>query len=186
MRIRSVIQMAKDGMTKQQIIDALGLDEATYKAELKQFSAANRATLHRLLIANGNKATQANKRRVVNILDTSYILSGLCIFEEVKSAAITPMVYEQLMIANRNGSKKVCKFMHMLLDGRIDAKLVKEVENVDACPSYEDPADMEILAYAKQLQETKTPVVYTTDKGLAGRCMQQGIKFKFFEMNPNT
>ena len=167
-------------MTKQEILDKLGMDEYTYQKALRKFSEANRATLKRYLIGNGRRKTQHKKEAVVNILDTSYIVSPFCKYSEISDAVILPKVNEQLVIAYKNGSKKVCKFLHMILDGEVDVELVKYDATDIICPDYEDDADLEIIDYARKLTE-KTPVVYTADKVLALRCKQYGISCNFFD-----
>ena len=197
-RLTDLLEMAQSGKTKQEIQEELGLDEKSYQEHLKRFSPKNRETLRRYLIGNAKRkmattevvseqrepAAEVKMARELAILDTSYIFSKDCRFEALKNAVVLPKVYEQLVLEYQKGSKKMCKFMHMVLDGRSDVTFEKEVLMTEAVPRYEDPADMEILSYAKQrcvAEETIIPVVYTADKVLALRCKQQGIKYVFVD-----
>ena len=184
-KITELLEMAQRGMTKKQIQEHFGLDEKAYQDQLKKFSVKNRDTLKRYLIGNARRGVSIQKgKKEIAVLDTSYIFSSTCRFEELKNAVVLPKVYEQLVVAYQHGSKKTCKFMHMVLEEKIDVAFEKEVYMTESIPEYEDPADMEIISYAKikaQESTTKIPVVYTADKVLALRCKQQGIKYVFVD-----
>lgn len=193
-KITELLEMAQSGKTKQEILAHFNLDEKSYQDTVKKFSSKNRETLRRYLIGNAKRKnsnsdecqllTTSKVCSEVAILDTSYIFSPACRFEKLKNAIVLPKVYEQLVIAHQKGSRKIRKFMHMILEDKSDVTFEKAVNITENVPAYEDPADIEILSYAKQrvqAHETVIPVVYTADKVLALRCKQQGIKFVFVD-----
>lgn len=186
MKIREVIKWAEMGMTKEEILEKLGIDDKEYKVQMSKFSKSNKETLKRLLIKNkrsqksignmsGDNKVKAEKE-IYKIYDTSYILSSYCDLESIDGAYILPKVYEQLTLHEMKGNKKLCKLFHYILERKIKVNFVKKVEVTETVPYYEDPADFELIAFAKQVEGA---VIYTADKGLALRCMQQGIEYKF-------
>ena len=177
-QIRTLIEKANEGMTKEEIKSYFNLDEEQYQEMLQQFSPENREKLRRALIGSAQRAK--NPKEVRNVLDACFVSSKFCIFEELKNAFITPLVFEQLVLADNNGNRKVCKFMHLILAKKVDVTLIDKVEFDKKYPKYEDPADMEMIAYAKQNPHIEV-VIWTMDKALALRCQQQGIACMFFE-----
>ena len=68
----------------------------------------------------------------------------------------------------------------MILDGNCRLRLLHDdVINDNEVQWYEDKADMAIILWAKRLPNAE---VYTCDKALAIRCLQQNIKYRYFNI----
>lgn len=181
--------MAEAGYTRAQIIKKLGITEKEYKHILSGFSRPRIENLRRILIGNalrkknGNDETSNHKtnvetfEEVTNLYDTSYIISGICEFQKLEGI-ILPEVFEQLIFQEKvKKNKRAVKFFHVLLESTNKIKLEKcKYSSPTKVPEYEDVADFALLDYAMSHNKCK---IYTCDKILAARCIQNGIEFQF-------
>lgn len=187
--MKKAIDLAKEGMTKEELIQYFGINEKEYYSCLKSFSKKGREKLRGLLISNGKRkknnennnitVTVSNEAKNV-IYDTSFIISNYSYFENM-DGIIIPEVLEQLIYQEKvNKNSKVKKLFHMILDGNCRLKLLHDdVINDNEVQWYEDKADMAIILWAKRLPNAE---VYTCDKALAIRCLQQNIKYRYFNI----
>lgn len=185
--MKKAIDLAKEGMTKEELMQYFGINEKEYYSYLKIFSKKDGETLRGLLISNGKHKEDNNNIPVTvsieqksNIYDTSYIISNYSDFENM-DGIIIPEVLEQLIYQEKvNKNSKVKKLFHMILDGNCRLKLLHDdVINDNEVQWYEDKADMAIILWAKKLPNAE---VYTCDKALAIRCLQQNIKYRYFNI----
>ena len=185
--MKKAIDLAKEGMTKEKLMQYFGINEKEYYSYLKIFPKKDRETLRGLLISNGKNKENNNNIPVTvsieqksNIYDTSYIISNYSDFENM-DGIIIPEVLEQLIYQEKvNKNSKVKKLFHMILDGNCRLKLLHDdVINDNEVQWYEDKADMAIILWAKKLPNAE---VYTCDKALAIRCLQQNIKYRYFNI----
>lgn len=185
--MKKAIDLAKEGMTKEELMQYFGINEKEYYSYLKIFPKKDRETLRGLLISNGKNKENNNNIPVTvsieqksNIYDTSYIISNYSDFENM-DGIIIPEVLEQLIYQEKvNKNSKVKKLFHMILDGNCRLKLLHDdVINDNEVQWYEDKADMAIILWAKKLPNAE---VYTCDKALAIRCLQQNIKYRYFNI----
>ena len=185
--MKKAIDLAKEGMTKEELMQYFGINEKEYYSYLKIFSKKDGETLRGLLISNGKNKENNNNIPVTvsieqksNIYDTSYIISNYSDFENM-DGIIIPEVLEQLIYQEKvNKNSKVKKLFHMILDGNCRLKLLHDdVINDNEVQWYEDKADMAIILWAKKLPNAE---VYTCDKALAIRCLQQNIKYRYFNI----
>lgn len=185
--MKKAIDLAKEGMTKEELMQYFGINEKEYYSYLKIFSKKDGETLRGLLISNGKHKENNNNIPVTvsieqksNIYDTSYIISNYSDFENM-DGIIIPEVLEQLIYQEKvNKNSKVKKLFHMILDGNCRLKLLHDdVINDNEVQWYEDKADMAIILWAKKLPNAE---VYTCDKALAIRCLQQNIKYRYFNI----
>ena len=142
-----------------------------------------------LLISNGKRkknnennhipVTVSNEAKSV-IYDTSFIISNYSDFKNMYGIII-PEVLEQLIYQEKViKNSKVKKLFHMILDGNCRLNLLHDdVINGNEVQWYEDKADMAIILWAKKLPNAE---VYTCDKALAIRCLQQNIKYRYFNI----
>lgn len=142
-----------------------------------------------LLISNGKRkknnennnipVTVSNEAKNV-IYDTSFIISNYSDFKNMYGIII-PEVLEQLIYQEKViKNSKVKKLFHMILDGNCRLKLLHDdFINGNEVQWYEDKADMAIILWAKKLPNAE---VYTCDKALAIRCLQQNIKYRYFNI----
>lgn len=187
--MKKAIDLAKEGMTKEELIQYFGINEKEYYSCLKSFSKKGKEKLRGLLISNGKRkknnennnitVTVSNEAKNV-IYDTSFIISNYSYFENM-DGIIIPEVLEQLIYQEKvNKNSKVKKLFHMILDGNCRLKLLHDdVINDNEVQWYEDKADMAIILWAKRLPNAE---VYTCDKALAIRCLQQNIKYRYFNI----
>lgn len=187
--LKKLIGMAEAGYTRAQIIKKLGITEKEYKHIISGFSRNSIEKLRRLLIGNalrkknGNDETSNHKTNVetfdevTNLYDTSYIISGICEFQKLEGI-ILPEVFEQLIFQEKvKKNKRAVKFFHVLLESTNKIKLEKcKYSSPTKVPEYEDVADFALLDYAMSHNKCK---IYTCDKILAARCIQNGIEFQF-------
>lgn len=185
--MKKAIDLAKEGMTKEELMQYFGINEKEYYSYLKIFSKKDGEKLRGLLITNGKHKENNNNIPVTvsieqksNIYDTSYIISNYSDFENM-DGIIIPEVLEQLIYQEKvNKNSKVKKLFHMILDGNCRLKLLHDdVINDNEVQWYEDKADMAIILWAKKLPNAE---VYTCDKALAIRCLQQNIKYRYFNI----
>lgn len=185
--MKKAIDLAKEGMTKEELMQYFGINEKEYYSYLKIFSKKDGKKLRGLLITNGKHKENNNNIPVTvsieqksNIYDTSYIISNYSDFENM-DGIIIPEVLEQLIYQEKvNKNSKVKKLFHMILDGNCRLKLLHDdVINDNEVQWYEDKADMAIILWAKKLPNAE---VYTCDKALAIRCLQQNIKYRYFNI----
>lgn len=187
--MKKAIDLAKEGMTKEELIQYFGINEKEYYSCLKIFSKKGREKLRGLLISNGkskknnenNNITVTVSNEAKNVIyDTSFIISNYSYFENM-DGIIIPEVLEQLIYQEKvNKNSKVKKLFHMILDGNCRLKLLHDdVINDNEVQWYEDKADMAIILWAKRLPNAE---VYTCDKALAIRCLQQNIKYRYFNI----
>lgn len=185
--MKKAIDLAKEGMTKEELMQYFGINEKEYYSYLKIFSKKDGEKLRGLLITNGKHKENNNNIPVTvsieqksNIYDTSYIISNYSDFENM-DGIIIPEVLEQLIYQEKvNKNSKVKKLFHMILDGNCRLKLLHDdVINDNEVQWYEDKADMAIILWAKKLPNAE---VYTCDKALAIRCLQQNIKYHYFNI----
>lgn len=187
------IDLAKKGMTKEELMQHFNINTNKYYACLKSFPKKDRETLRGLLISNGKRkksnnkqnnmpVTVENKRKIV-IYDTSFIISNYSKFDEMEGIII-PEVLEQLIYQEKVvKNRKVKKLFHMILEGKCKLNIVQEETVFDKeIPRYEDKADMAILIWAKKFPKSE---VYTCDKALAIRCIQQKIKYNYYNIEPS-
>ena len=126
---------------------------------------------------NNNNIPVTVLNEVKNVIyDTSFIISNYSDFENM-DGVIIPEVLEQLIYQEKvNKNSKVKKLFHMILDGNCRLRLLHDdVINDNEVQWYEDKADMAIILWAKKLPNAE---VYTCDKALAIRCLQQNIKYR--------
>lgn len=181
--LKWLIAKAKEGKTRAEIIEELGITEKEYKHIISGFSRKSIEKLRRLLIGNfqrKNKRTDQNcetQDEVTNLFDTSYIISGICEFQKLEGI-ILPEVLEQLIFQEKvKKNKRAIKFFHVLLESTNKIKLEKcKYSSPTKVPEYEDVADFALLDYAMSHNKCK---IYTCDKILAVRCIQNGIEFQF-------
>ena len=184
--IRKALEEAKSGKTKKEIMEQYGMSKEEYRTWLAQYSPKNRSILGNLLRGNAKRKRPENTDSElpevpeVKLLDTSFIVSNFFRYdgEEGYVGTLLPQVYEQLAVIENKGNKKLCKMFHLMLDGMLDIRFVKESYVPKNISKGEDPADMEILEYAKV---TSGAVVYTCNKSLALWCKQQEIDYKYFD-----
>lgn len=187
--MKKAIDLAKEGMTKEELIQYFGINEKEYYSCLKSFSKNGREKLRGLLISNGKRKKNNGNNNIPvtvsieeknDIYDTSYIISNYSYFENM-DGIIIPEVLEQLIYQEKvNKNSKVKKLFHMILDGNCRLKLLHDdVINDNEVQWYEDKADMAIILWAKRLPNAE---VYTCDKALAIRCLQQNIKYRYFNI----
>ena len=81
-KIRTAINLAQNGATREDLMKHFNIDEKTYLKEFASFSPANRKTLKRLLISNGKKKQNPFTEGKI-IWDTSYFLSKHCNFYDI-------------------------------------------------------------------------------------------------------
>lgn len=179
--------MAEAGYTRAQIIKKLGITEKKYRHILLGFSRQHREILRRLLIGNAlrkgsdsitdHESNSEDQDEVVNLFDTSYIISGICEFQKLEGI-ILPEVLEQLIFQEKvKKNKRAIKFFHVLVESTNKIKLEKcKYSSPTKVPEYEDVADFALLDYAMSHNKCK---IYTCDKILAVRCIQNGIEFQF-------
>lgn len=188
LKIREALSMANTGATKDNIKEHFGIkSEEEYRREISSFSDRNRKRLNSLINKNNNvlkKQILIEKKSETQIivLDTSYLLNKACKYEKLNNnCIILSSVYEQLIYQEKVlKNRMVCKLFHMILSSKCEVSFIKESYVPKLVVDYEDPADMEIIEFAKN---NKNVIVYTADKALAIRCKQQGIKYKFFNSN---
>lgn len=158
--MKKAIDLAKEGMTKEELIQYFGINEKGYYSYLKIFPKKDRETLRGLLISNGKHKENNNNIPVTvsieqksNIYDTSYIISNYSDFENMDEIII-PEVLEQLIYQEKvNKNSKVKKLFHMILDGNCRLKLLHDdVINDNEVQWYEDKADMAIILWAEKLK----------------------------------
>ena len=188
--MKKAIDLAKEGMTREELMQYFGINEKEYYSCLKSFPKKDRETLRGLLISNGKrkKNNENNNNIPVTVLnevknviyDTSFIISNYSDFENM-DGVIIPEVLEQLIYQEKvNKNSKVKKLFHMILDGNCRLRLLHDdVINDNEVQWYEDKADMAIILWAKKLPNAE---VYTCDKALAIRCLQQNIKYRYFNI----
>lgn len=187
--MKKAIDLVKEGMTKEELMQYFGINEKEYYSCLKSFSKKDRETLRGLLISNGKRKKNNENNNVPvtvsieeknDIYDTSYIISNYSDFENM-DGIIIPEVLEQLIYQEKViKNSKVKKLFHMILDGNCRLKLLHDdFINGNEVQWYEDKADMAIILWAKRLPNAE---VYTCDKALAIRCLQQNIKYRYFNI----
>lgn len=179
--------MAEAGYTRAQIIKKLGITEKEYKHIISGFSRNSIEKLRRLLIGNAlrkgsdsitdHESNSETQDEVTNLFDTSYIISGICEFQKLEGI-ILPEVLEQLIFQEKvKKNKRAIKFFHVLVESTNKIKLEKcKYSSPTKVPEYEDVADFALLDYAMSHNKCK---IYTCDKILAVRCIQNGIEFQF-------
>lgn len=187
--MKKAIDLAKEGMTKEELMQYFGINEKEYYSCLKSFPKKDREKMRGLLISNGKRkksnennhipVTVSNEAKSV-IYDTSFIISNYSDFKNMYGIII-PEVLEQLIYQEKViKNSKVKKLFHMILDGNCRLKLLHDdVINGNEVQWYEDKADMAIILWAKKLPNAE---VYTCDKALAIRCLQQNIKYRYFNI----
>ena len=187
--MKKAIDLAKEGMTKEELMQYFGINEKEYYSCLKSFPKKDREKMRGLLISNGKRkksnennhipVTVSNEAKSV-IYDTSFIISNYSDFKNM-NGIIIPEVLEQLIYQEKViKNSKVKKLFHMILDGNCRLKLLHDdVINGNEVQWYEDKADMAIILWAKKLPNAE---VYTCDKALAIRCLQQNIKYRYFNI----
>lgn len=183
---KKAIELAMGGMTKVELMEYFNINPKEYYASFRSASKKDRELLRGLLISNGKRKKNDEENNAsdalltVKIYDTSYILSNYSKFEEM-DGIIIPEVLEQLIYQEKVvKNRKVKKFFHMILEGKCKLNIAQEETSIDKeVPWYEDKADMAILIWAKKLKNVE---VYTCDKALAIRCMQQKIKYRYFNI----
>ena len=187
--MKKAIDLAKEGMTKEELMQYFGINEKEYYSCLKSFPKKDREKMRGLLISNGKRkksnennhipVTVSNEAKSV-IYDTSFIISNYSDFKNMYGIII-PEVLEQLIYQEKViKNSKVKKLFHMILDGNCRLKLLHDdVINDNEVQWYEDKADMAIILWAKKLPNAE---VYTCDKALAIRCLQQNIKYRYFNI----
>lgn len=187
--MKKAIDLAKEGMTKEELMQYFGINEKEYYSCLKSFPKKDREKMRGLLISNGKRkksnennhipVTVSNEAKSV-IYDTSFIISNYSDFKNMYGIII-PEVLEQLIYQEKViKNSKVKKLFHMILDGNCRLNLLHDdVINGNEVQWYEDKADMAIILWAKKLPNAE---VYTCDKALAIRCLQQNIKYRYFNI----
>lgn len=187
--MKKAIDLAKEGMTKEELMQYFGINEKEYYSCLKNFPKKDREKMRGLLISNGKRkknnennhipVTVSNEAKSV-IYDTSFIISNYSDFKNMYGIII-PEVLEQLIYQEKViKNSKVKKLFHMILDGNCRLNLLHDdVINGNEVQWYEDKADMAIILWAKKLPNAE---VYTCDKALAIRCLQQNIKYRYFNI----
>ncbi len=185
--LKKLIGMAEAGKTRAEIIKELGITEKEYRRIISGFSRKNREILRRILIGNAlrkgsdsitdHESNSETQDEVTNLFDTSYIISGICEFQKLEGI-ILPEVLEQLIFQEKvKKNKRAVKFFHVLLESTNKIKLEKcKYSSPTKVPEYEDVADFALLDYAMSHNKCK---IYTCDKILAARCIQNGIEFQF-------
>lgn len=104
--MKKAIDLAKEGMTKEELMQYFSINEKEYYSCLKSFPKKDRETLRGLLISNGKrkKNNENNNNIPVTVLnevknviyDTSFIISNYSDFENM-DGVIIPEVLEQLI-----------------------------------------------------------------------------------------
>lgn len=186
--LKKLIGMAEAGYTRAEIIEALGITEPIYRQDiLPRFSRKSKEKLRRILIGNAlrkgsdsitdRESNSETQDEVTNLFDTSYIISGICEFQKLEGI-ILPEVLEQLIFQEKvKKNKRAIKFFHVLVESTNKIKLEKcKYSSPTKVPEYEDVADFALLDYAMSHNKCK---IYTCDKILAARCIQNGIEFQF-------
>lgn len=186
--LKKLIGMAEAGYTRAEIIEALGITEPIYRQIiLPRFSRKSKEKLRRILIGNAlrkgsdsitdRESNSETQDEVTNLFDTSYIISGICEFQKLEGI-ILPEVLEQLIFQEKvKKNKRAIKFFHVLVESTNKIKLEKcKYSSPTKVPEYEDVADFALLDYAMSHNKCK---IYTCDKILAVRCIQNGIEFQF-------
>ena len=185
--LKKLIGMAEAGYTRAQIIKKLGITEKEYKHIISGFSRPNIEKLRRILIGNAlrkgsdsitdHESNSETQNEVTNLYDTSYIISGICEFQKLEGI-ILPEVLEQLIFQEKvKKNKMAIKFSDVLVESTNKIKLEKcKYSSPTKVPEYEDVADFALLDYAMSHNKCK---IYTCDKILAVRCIQNGIEFQF-------
>ena len=185
--LKKLFGMAEAGYTRAQIIKKLGITEKEYKHIISGFSRPRIEKLRRILIGNAlrkgsdsitdRESNSETQDEVTNLFDTSYIISGICEFQQLEGI-ILPEVLEQLIFQEKvKKNKRAIKFFHVLVESTNKIKLEKcKYSSPTKVPEYEDVADFALLDYAMSHNKCK---IYTCDKILAVRCIQNGIEFQF-------
>lgn len=185
--LKWLIAKAEEGKTRAEIIEELGITEKEYKHIISGFSRNSIEKLRRLLIGNAlrkgsdsitdHESNSETQDEVTNLFDTSYIISGICEFQKLEGI-ILPEVLEQLIFQEKvKKNKRAIKFFHVLVESTNKIKLEKcKYSSPTKVPEYEDVADFALLDYAMSHNKCK---IYTCDKILAVRCIQNGIEFQF-------
>ena len=185
--LKKLFGMAEAGYTRAQIIKKLGITEKEYKHIISGFSRPRIEKLRRILIGNAlrkgsdsitdRESNSETQDEVTNLFDTSYIISGICEFQKLEGI-ILPEVLEQLIFQEKvKKNKRAIKFFHVLVESTNKIKLEKcKYSSPTKVPEYEDVADFALLDYAMSHNKCK---IYTCDKILAVRCIQNGIEFQF-------
>lgn len=90
--MKKAIDLAKEGMTKEELMQYFGINEKEYYSCLKSFPKKDRETLRGLLISNGKRKKNHENNNIPvtvsieeknNIYDTSYIISNYSDFENM-------------------------------------------------------------------------------------------------------
>lgn len=185
--LKWLIAKAEEGKTRAEIIEELGITEKEYKHIISGFSRPRIEKLRRILIGNAlrkgsdsitdRESNSETQDEVTNLFDTSYIISGICEFQKLEGI-ILPEVLEQLIFQEKvKKNKRAIKFFHVLVESTNKIKLEKcKYSSPTKVPEYEDVADFALLDYAMSHNKCK---IYTCDKILAVRCIQNGIEFQF-------
>ena len=128
--MKKAIDLAKEGMTKEELMQYFGINEKEYYSCLKSFPKKDREKMRGLLISNGKRkknnennhipVTVSNEAKSV-IYDTSFIISNYSDFKNMYGIII-PEVLEQLIYQEKViKNSKVKKLFHMILMEIVDS-----------------------------------------------------------------
>ena len=165
--IKHAIELAKNGMTREEIMTAMGVNEEEYKRWLGSFSAASRRAFINALISSGIKN---HYKKIKCVVDVSYVTSRFFRFDEVTSnTVILPSVFERIKEKSTAGNKAMYKLLDLIH---------KQIIKPAICP-----LDNKKDSFFEELKDIATDnvVVYTCDRRVANFCRKEKITYKFFD-----